>query len=81
MFLDVETVSEREMKQFKKYSHEWWRPGGPYDSLRRMNNLRVPMIKKLCGQDASDLTKPLSGFKILDVGSGGGILAEVCLFL
>ncbi len=30
---------------------------------------------------SSDIPKPLEGFKILDVGCGGGILCEVsCLF-
>lgn len=75
----MDTVSEKEMRQFKEYADEWWKPGGSYNSLRQMNDLRVPMIKKLCGQ-SKNMTLPLSGFKILDVGCGGGILAEVSKF-
>lgn len=49
-----------------------------------MNELRVPLIRDALvsvRQDASDskikATHPLEGNKILDVGSGGGILTEV----
>ena len=72
------TVSEKEMARFEEHANEWWRPGGPYDALRSMNRLRVPLVKKLCGQQDVSTSKPLKGFKILDVGCGGGILAEVC---
>jgi len=67
------------MKQFQKFVGDWWRPGGPYDSLRSMNLLRVPFIKQLCNKqrDYINPLKPFEGFDILDVGTGGGILAEV----
>ena len=45
-----------------------------------MNKLRVSFIKNsldhLHSQN-STLSKPLGGFRILDVGCGGGILSEV----
>ena len=70
------------MEQFQKFVGEWWRPGGPYDSLRSMNELRVPLIQEMCYKQRNDSgrlegSKPLRNFNILDVGCGGGILAEV----
>ena len=69
------------MQQFQKFVGEWWRPGGPYDSLRSLNKLRVPLIQKLCLKQLADNNKTmnnsLKNVNILDVGSGGGILAEV----
>ena len=44
-----------------------------------MNNVRVPIIKEaLLGTREEQLgDKPLTGYSILDVGCGGGILCEV----
>ena len=76
------TISTKEMKQFQKFVGEWWRPGGPYDSLRSMNKLRVPLIQELCKKQVAenktgDNLNSLKNINILDVGTGGGILAEV----
>ena len=62
------------MQQFQKFVGEWWRPGGPYDSLRSLNKLRVPLIQKLCLKQLADHNKTmnnsLKNVNILDVGSG-----------
>ncbi|XP_057308055.1 ubiquinone biosynthesis O-methyltransferase-like [Hydractinia symbiolongicarpus] len=71
------SVSSKEMHEFQKHVTEWWRPGGQYAGLRSLNKLRVPLIKKLLLSNAKvKQSQPLSGYRVLDVGCGGGILAE-----
>lgn len=64
---------------------------GALGPLHAMNRVRVPLIRDaLCPLHESSTTSdskirtdeyaPLSGIAILDVGCGGGILAEVRLF-
>ena len=66
------------MEQFKQYVSQWWKPNGEYDALRSMNKIRIPIIKELLLKSDSNVgIKPLVGYQVLDVGSGGGILAEV----
>jgi 2-polyprenyl-6-hydroxyphenyl methylase/3-demethylubiquinone-9 3-methyltransferase len=57
----------------------WWDRKGPFWPLHLLNELRTAYIaEKLCrhfGRDAT-VDKPLAGLSIVDVGCGGGILAE-----
>ncbi|PVD28163.1 hypothetical protein C0Q70_10748 [Pomacea canaliculata] len=78
------TISEEEVNKFSKLAELWWDESGEFEALHTMNELRVPLIRDALvsvRQDASDskikATHPLEGNKILDVGSGGGILTEV----
>lgn len=71
-------IDSDEVEFFNKFSKEWWDVDGPLRGLHMLNNVRVPyMIEELrqIGRN-SDAVCPLSGLKILDVGCGGGILAE-----
>ncbi len=49
-------------------SDKWWNKEGPYKTLHQINPLRRDWIIARTG--------PISGLKVLDVGCGGGILAE-----
>jgi len=79
-----ENIDQEEVKKFQKLAQEWWDPQGPLKSLMSMNKLRVPFIRDglLSSKIAGDLLpnrnpgRPLEGFKILDVGCGGGLLCE-----
>ncbi len=53
---------------FDSDSAYWWKEGGPFDLLHAMNPLRLSFISECIGD--------VRGMKILDVGCGGGILAE-----
>ena len=77
------SVDEAEMRRFQQWAKAWWVPGGEYEALHRMNDLRVPLItnplanmRKNQGEGYSD-AEPLLGLNILDIGCGGGILSEV----
>src|SRR5438309_5609242 len=49
-------------------SDTWWTPGAALNQLQDFNPLRLAYFREVAG--------PLRGKSILDVGCGGGILAE-----
>jgi len=57
----------QELAKFGELAHVWWDPDGDFKSLHRINPLRLEWIDGLCG---------LAGKRVVDVGCGGGILAE-----
>ncbi|HVJ25599.1 MAG TPA: bifunctional 2-polyprenyl-6-hydroxyphenol methylase/3-demethylubiquinol 3-O-methyltransferase UbiG [Burkholderiales bacterium] len=56
-----------ELEKFSNLAHRWWDPAGEFKPLHDINPLRLDWI----AQHA-----PLQGARVLDVGCGGGILAE-----
>ena len=56
-----------ELKKFGELAHRWWDPHGEFRPLHEINPLRLGWIEGLA---------PLAGKEVLDVGCGGGILAE-----
>lgn len=72
------SIDEEEIKKFNSSSDQWW-SNSQYALLRSMNTIRVPIIRDGILSINGIATKkplPLEGFKILDVGCGGGILSE-----
>ena len=76
------TVDEAEVGRFSAAAHAWWDEAGEFKALHTMNSLRVPLIRDALTRDFDISTlrhdRILQGFRVLDVGCGGGILAEVC---
>jgi 2-polyprenyl-6-hydroxyphenyl methylase/3-demethylubiquinone-9 3-methyltransferase len=60
-------VDPQELAKFSELAHRWWDEGSEFRPLHEMNPLRLEWIDSLA---------PLSGKQVLDVGCGGGILAE-----
>lgn len=56
-----------ELQKFSALAHRWWDPHGEFRPLHAINPLRLEWIEKHA---------PLAGKDVLDVGCGGGILAE-----
>ncbi|EDV20416.1 uncharacterized protein TRIADDRAFT_61065 [Trichoplax adhaerens] len=77
---NTSTANEEEIKQFSDIASKWWQWNNKNMPLHALNMVRVPLIRDaLLGDEKShkiDQPRPLSGYKILDVGCGGGILCE-----
>ncbi len=60
-------VDPGEIAKFDALAQRWWDPQGEFKPLHELNPLRLAFIEQ---------RTPLSGLKVVDVGCGGGILAE-----
>ena len=63
----MSNVDPQELSKFSELAHRWWDPESEFRPLHQINPLRLDWI---------DARAPLRGRKVLDVGCGGGILAE-----
>ncbi len=60
-------VDAQEVSKFSALAHRWWDPESEFRPLHQINPLRLDWIRSLVG---------ITGREVLDVGCGGGILAE-----
>jgi 2-polyprenyl-6-hydroxyphenyl methylase/3-demethylubiquinone-9 3-methyltransferase len=60
-------VDPQELAKFSELAHRWWDEGSEFRPLHEMNPLRLEWIDSLAS---------LPGKAVLDIGCGGGILAE-----
>ena len=83
------TIDDVDLAKYDRLGDEWWDLKGPMGTLHKFNPVRLEWITDLLTQGAprpanaapASGTRPstdhrLAGKRILDVGSGGGILSE-----
>ncbi len=73
------TLDPAEIAKFAKTAHAWWDEKGPFAPLHRLNPARLAYIRDRAaarfGPPASR-RRPLEGLRVLDIGCGGGLVAE-----
>ena len=67
MSTTTQNVDPAEIAKFSELAHKWWDKTSEFKPLHDINPLRLAYV-----QDHA----PISGKRVLDVGCGGGILAE-----
>lgn len=65
--LKIENFDPAELAKFSDLAHRWWDKESEFRPLHEINPLRLEWINDLA---------PLNGLRVLDVGCGGGILAD-----
>lgn len=60
-------VDPGELAKFSALAHRWWDPGSEFRPLHVINPVRLNWI---------DSVAPVRGKRVVDIGCGGGILAE-----
>ena len=72
------TAIPAEIERFDRLSATWWNPEGPMRPLHVVNALRLDHVVRQIGSHCEPRRRvgALDGLRILDVGCGGGLMAE-----
>jgi 2-polyprenyl-6-hydroxyphenyl methylase/3-demethylubiquinone-9 3-methyltransferase len=73
------SVSAAEIGRFAAHAEEWWNPDASFRALHRFNPARLGFIRTALAEhfarDGAAL-EPFTGLSLLDIGCGGGLVAE-----
>ena len=73
------TIDPEEIRRFAAQAETWWDPEGSFRTLHRINPARLGFIRQhLTTHFRSDplSLRPFDGLTALDIGCGGGLVAE-----
>lgn len=77
--MNTNTVDPAEVAKFEAMAEEWWDPDGKFKPLHMLNPCRLGyIVDQIAAEFGRDPAQPLpfKGLRILDIGCGGGLLAE-----
>ena len=73
------SVDAAEVEKFSRLAAQWWDPRGKFAPLHKFNPVRLDFIAERAaarfGRDRR-APRPFEGLRLLDIGCGGGLLAE-----
>jgi 2-polyprenyl-6-hydroxyphenyl methylase / 3-demethylubiquinone-9 3-methyltransferase len=73
------SIDAAEVAKFEAMAAEWWDPEGKFKPLHMLNPCRLDYITdQIAAEFDRDLNEraPFTGLRLLDIGCGGGLLAE-----
>ncbi|WP_347265728.1 bifunctional 2-polyprenyl-6-hydroxyphenol methylase/3-demethylubiquinol 3-O-methyltransferase UbiG [Paracoccus sp. (in: a-proteobacteria)] len=73
------SIDHAEVAKFQAMSREWWDPNGKFKPLHMLNPTRLDYVTaQIAAQFRRDLAcaQPFQGLRLLDIGCGGGLMAE-----
>ena len=73
------SIDPEEIARFSAMAAEWWDHTGKFRPLHKLNPVRLAYIRdQVCALFGRDPKKPrpLQGLRLLDIGCGGGLIAE-----
>ena len=78
------SVDPAEIERFAALAERWWDRHGAFRALHALNPVRIAYVRDAlvadapldARTDAATALKPLTGLRLLDVGCGGGLMAE-----
>jgi 2-polyprenyl-6-hydroxyphenyl methylase/3-demethylubiquinone-9 3-methyltransferase len=73
------SIDQDELAKFQQLGRGWWDADGPMAPLHKLNPARVAYVRdRACAHFGRDAKRPapLAGLEVLDIGCGGGLLAE-----
>lgn len=73
------SIDPEEVARFSAMAAEWWDPTGKFAPLHKFNPVRLGFIRQQIERHfrlEKDLDQPFTGLRVLDIGCGGGLIAE-----
>jgi 2-polyprenyl-6-hydroxyphenyl methylase / 3-demethylubiquinone-9 3-methyltransferase len=73
------SIDPQEVEKFSRIADEWWSETGKFKPLHQFNPIRISFIRRKIIQHFlrdEKSTTPFANIKILDIGCGGGLVAE-----
>lgn len=68
----MSSINHEEVEKFSRIADEWWDEAGKFKPLHKFNPIRLSYLRRKIEEKFLEI----SDVKILDVGCGGGLVAE-----